>query len=82
MSGADAILMAICLPLATAVGIQVAARISDNLREAVTLLGATSLAWVVWGMLPALFSGERPALFVSEILPGIAIAFEVDSGDC
>ncbi|TGD72224.1 monovalent cation/H+ antiporter subunit D family protein [Mangrovimicrobium sediminis] len=78
MSADLAILLAICVPLATAVGIQLAGRISDNLREAVTLAGAATLAWVVWGMLPALFAGERPALTLGELLPGIAIAFEVE----
>ena len=78
MSGDNAILLALCIPLATAVGIQIAGRVSDNLRETVTLAGAASLIWVVWGMLPGLFAGERPALTATEILPGIAIAFEVE----
>jgi multicomponent Na+:H+ antiporter subunit D len=71
-------MLAIGIPLITALGIQLAARISDNLREAVTLAGAGTLAWVVWGMLPALFSGERPAWTVSELLPGVSLAFEVE----
>ncbi|RLQ22266.1 monovalent cation/H+ antiporter subunit D family protein [Seongchinamella sediminis] len=78
MSGDKVILLAICVPLVTALGIQLAGRISDNLREGVTLTGAATLAWVVWGMLPALFAGARPALTVSEMLPGVAIAFEVE----
>ncbi|MEP5764161.1 MAG: monovalent cation/H+ antiporter subunit D family protein [Halieaceae bacterium] len=78
MSADNAILLAICVPLATALGIQLAGRVSDNLREAVTLTGAASLAWVVWGMLPSLFEGARPALTVSELLPGVSIAFEVE----
>jgi multicomponent Na+:H+ antiporter subunit D len=78
MTADSAILFAICVPLATAVGIQLAARVSDNLREAVTLTGAVTLAWVVWGMLPALFAGERPALYVGELLPGVHLAFEVE----
>lgn len=78
MSGDNAILLAICIPLITAVGIQLASRVSDNLRESVTLVGAATLIWVVWGMLPGLFAGERPALTLTEILPGISIAFEVE----
>ena len=58
MSADNAILLAICIPLLTAVGIQITGRINDNLREAVTLSGAASLAWVVWGMLPALFEAS------------------------
>ena len=78
MSGDNLILLAICIPLLTAIGIQIAGRISDNLREAVTLVGAVTLACVVWGMLPTLFAGERPALSLTEMLPGISIAFKVE----
>lgn len=78
MSGDNAILLSICIPLMTAVGIQLASRVSDNLRETVTLVGAASLIWVVWGMLPGLFAGERPGVTLTEILPGISIAFEVE----
>ena len=78
MSGDNAIALAILVPLATALGIQLAGRISDNLREGVTLAGAATLAWVVWGMLPSLFEGARPALTLTEMLPGVAIAFEVE----
>ncbi|QFU75913.1 monovalent cation/H+ antiporter subunit D family protein [Halioglobus maricola] len=74
----SAIALAICVPLVTAVGIQLAARWSDNLREAVTLVGAATLAWVVWGMLPDLFAGERPALMLGELMPGVTLAFEVE----
>lgn len=78
MSADSAILVALCVPLATAIGIQVAGRLSDNLREIVTLAGAVTLAWVVWGMLPALFVGERPSVMLGEMLPGISLAFEVE----
>lgn len=78
MSADNAILIAICVPLITAIGIQIAARISENLREAVTLAGSATLIWVVWGMLPSLFAGARPAVTLTEILPGISIAFEVE----
>lgn len=78
MSADNAIVLALCVPIATAIGIQLAGRVSDNLREAVTLTGAVSLAWVVWGMLPALFAGERPAVMLGEMVPGVSLAFEVE----
>lgn len=78
MSADNAIVLAICVPLITAAGIQLAGRVSDNLREGVTLLGAGTLAWVVWGMLPDLFSGERPGWMAAELLPGVALAFKVE----
>ena len=78
MTGDNAIMLAIGVPLITALGIQLAGRISDNLREGVTLAGAATLVWVVWGMLPSLFEGARPAWTVTELLPGVSIAFEVE----
>lgn len=71
------ILLAICVPLITAVAIQLGSRISDNVREAATLIGSLTLAVVVWGMLPGLYAGERPSVTLMEILPGISIAFTV-----
>lgn len=78
MTADNTIIVALCVPLLTALGIQLAGRVSDNLREAVTLTGAATLVWVVWGMLPDLLDGERPAWVATELLPGIAIAFEVE----
>ena len=78
MKAETAILVAICLPLAVAVGIVVAGRVSDNLRESVTLAGAAGLAWVVWGLLPELFAGQRPEVVLTEPLPGLFIAFQVE----
>ena len=78
MNGDTAILAAICLPIGVALGIVLAGRVSANLREAVTLGGAAGLAWVVWGMLPELFAGERLGLVLSEPVPGLSIAFRVE----
>ncbi len=78
MNADDAIVLALSVPLVTAIGIQLVGRVSDNLREGVTLLGAGTLAWVVWGMLPDLFEGERPSWMAVELLPGVALAFEVE----
>ena len=78
MSADNAILVALCLPVVVAFGIMLAGRLSDNLRETVTLVGAGGLAWVVWGMLPELYAGQRPELTLSEPLPGLYIAFRVE----
>ncbi|TQV70185.1 monovalent cation/H+ antiporter subunit D family protein [Exilibacterium tricleocarpae] len=78
MSAQHAILAALVLPLVGALGIALAARISANLREAVTLATAAALAVVVWGLLPELMAGERPALRLAEIVPGIEIALRVE----
>jgi multicomponent Na+:H+ antiporter subunit D len=78
VSGETAIIGAICLPLGVAAAILLAGRLSENLREAVTLAGAAGLAWIVWGMLPDLFAGQRLALELSEPVPGLSIAFRVE----
>ncbi len=74
----DPIALALLLPLAGAVGIALAGRINPNLREAVTLVTAGTLAWNVWGLLPELMAGGRPGLSLFEIVPGIEIAFRVE----
>jgi len=78
MSSSTAIIVALILPLLGAFGIAVASRISDNVREIITLTTALTLAWVVWGLLPELMAGERPSIHVTQVLPGIDIAFTVE----
>ena len=78
MTPETAILVAICLPAAGALAIALAGRISPNLREAVTLVTAAALIWVVWGLLPILMGGGRPSVEVSQIMPGLVIAFKVE----
>lgn len=78
MSASDTIIMALLLPLAGAIGILLASRISANLREAVTLITALGLAFTVWSLIPDVMSGERPSLTLFEIVPGIDIAFKIE----
>lgn len=78
MSSSTAILVALALPLLGALGIALAARIGNNVREAVTLLTAIALAWTVWGLLPELMAGGRPSAHLSQVLPNIDIAFRVE----
>ncbi|GGA73393.1 cation:proton antiporter [Neiella marina] len=78
MSSSSLIIAALLIPLAGAVAIVVAGRLHDNLREAVTLVTAGALAWVVWSLLPEIQAGSRPAVSISEVVPGIDIAFRVE----
>ncbi len=78
MSGQATILAALAAPLAGAIGILLAGRLSANLRETVTLVTAVILAVVVWSLIPELMAGGRPALSVAEVVPGIEIAFRVE----
>jgi multicomponent Na+:H+ antiporter subunit D len=78
MSVESTILFALMLPLAGAVGIALAARINANLREAVTLATAGGLAAAVWSLLPAVLAGNRPGVTLTELMPGVEIAFRVE----
>ena len=78
MSPQTAILVALVLPLLGALGIALAARVSANLREAVTLLTAGGLFLTVWQIVPAVMEGDRPGVLLTEVIPGIAIAFTVE----
>jgi len=63
------------IPLVGALLILAASRVSDNLREGVTLTTAIALAINVWSLAPELMSGGRPELQLFEILPGIDFWF-------
>ncbi len=78
MSGADLITLALVIPLFGAVGIAAASRFGPNVRETVTLVTAGLLAWTVWSIVPEVVQGGRPSLLVSQIAPGIEIAFKVE----
>ena len=78
MIGDNIILIALAIPLIGAIGIGLAGRLNDNLREAVTLITAFTLCAVVWSLLPALFAGERPSFDLIEVVPGLEIAFKIE----
>ncbi len=78
MTVQDAILIALILPLAGALGIALAGRVSANLRETVTLVTASGLALTVWQIVPEVMAGGRPGVTLAEVLPGIEIAFTVE----
>jgi len=78
VSAQTTILLALCVPLIGAALIGLAGRVSPNLREAATLSTSLLLIAVVWSLLPDIFAGLRPAVTLSEVLPGISIAFQVE----
>ncbi len=78
MNGATLISTALLLPLAGALGIALAGRISDNLRETVTLVTAGALAVTVWMLFPEVLAGGRPGVTFGTVVPGIDIAFSVE----
>jgi multicomponent Na+:H+ antiporter subunit D len=78
MTPETSILVAIGIPLVGALAIALAGRISDNLREAATAITSVSLIWIVWSLLPMLMDGGRPSIEVSQVMPGLSIAFAVE----
>ena len=78
MSTESTILLAMVLPLAGAIGIGLAGRVSPNFRESVTLVTAGGLAVAVWSLIPTVMAGGRPGVSVAEIVPGIELAFQVE----
>ncbi len=49
-----------------------------NLRETVTLVAAGLLCLAVYSLLPAVLGGARPELSIIEVIPGLALAFQVE----
>lgn len=69
--------LGLVLPLAAAGGIAAASR-RPNVREAISIVAAATLLLSVLGIAPAVLAGERPALELIEVMPGLAIAFEAE----
>lgn len=78
MSPDMSILYALLLPLIGAVGIGLVGQRSPNLRESVTLSTAIGLMLIIWGILPAVMAGDRPSFELTELLPGLSIAFKIE----
>ncbi|MDU0353009.1 monovalent cation/H+ antiporter subunit D family protein [Paraglaciecola aquimarina] len=78
MTPETAILVAIGLPIIGALVIALAGRIGPNIRETATAITAIALIFVVWGLLPTIMDGGRPAVEISEVMPGLSIAFSVE----
>ena len=70
-------MITVLLPLAGAVGIFLAGR-WPNARETVTIATALVTFAVVCSLVPTVMSGGRPGVSVLEVMPGLALAFEVE----
>ncbi|MCB1495187.1 MAG: monovalent cation/H+ antiporter subunit D family protein [Bauldia sp.] len=77
MTPATLIVLALVIPTAVALLLPLFAS-RANLRETVTLIGAVLLLVVVLMLLPLVLAGERPALDVWMVVPGLTIAFKVE----
>ncbi len=77
MSPETGIGAALLTPLVGALLIAACGR-SPNLRETVTMASAGVLFLLVASLVPAVLDGGRPALTLFEIMPGLALHFEVE----
>ena len=73
----QAIAAALLVPLGGAALVALAGK-APNLREAITLVTAGLLLACVLSLLPAVSAGARPGFEAFTLLPGLAIAFEVE----
>ena len=77
MSSESLILMALVIPAVGALLIALTGA-RPNLREGVTLVSAALLLLTVASLVPAVVAGERPAVTLLELLPGVAIRFQLE----
>lgn len=77
MTPATTIVLTLLVPLAGAVLISAAHR-APNVRETVTLVTAGILFLLVLSLTPLVLAGGRPDLTLFEIMPGLALRFEVE----
>jgi len=77
ISSAHLMVSALILPLLAAVLIVLSDK-KPNLREAITLVTATLVAFIVVTLARRVLSGEVPQLDLLEVIPGIHIAFSIE----
>ncbi len=78
MNPEQLIIAALITPLVGAIGIAIAGRVNANLRESVTLITAICLCTLVWNLVPEVMNGDRPSLFVTNVVANLDIAFSVE----
>jgi multicomponent Na+:H+ antiporter subunit D len=77
MSPEGLTVLAPAIPLVGTLAI-LAARRHPNLREGVTLITAVSLFVTVLALYPVIAGGGRPKVALLEVIPGLALSFEVE----
>lgn len=77
MTAATLIVSSLFLPLIGAVFIGVFGRWA-NVREAVTLVTAGVLAYLVWSLVPDIMAGGRPVVVLASLFGELEIAFSVE----
>ena len=77
MNPQTAILAALALPLLSTVLTALFGK-RPNVREASTLIHGVALFVVVASLVPEVLAGQRPAVALFEVMPGLALAFELE----
>lgn len=77
MSPAQLIIACLALPLAGALGVALAGG-RPRLRAALALVAPVLLLAAALALLPRVWAGGVPQLFVFELLPGVALGFRVE----
>jgi multicomponent Na+:H+ antiporter subunit D len=77
MTDQHLIILALCIPLITAILIAITHR-NINLREACTLLGSVCLILVIYSLLARVLNSEQPQYHLFEFLPGLPIHFKIE----
>lgn len=77
ISSEQLIILSMLLPLMAAALILLADK-QPNLREAITLITASCVAVMVVTLALRVQGGERPALHLFEVMPGISISFSIE----
>lgn len=72
------IVWALLVPLIAALLTTLTGARAPNLREGCTLVCAVALFLIVASLAPHVFAGARPELTLLEVVPGLAIAFQVE----
>jgi len=72
-----ALLLALVVPALAAVGIDATGR-WPNVRETVTLVASVVLFAIVASLTPAVLAGGRPSVELFQLIPGVALAFEIE----
>jgi multicomponent Na+:H+ antiporter subunit D len=71
------LLAAMVVPFLAAVALPIFHR-APNAREAVTLVSAAAVAWIVWSLAGPIMSGARPEVIGFSVLPGLQFAFQIE----
>ena len=77
MSPESSMGLALALPLLAALGILATGR-WPNLREGLTIGTSLVVFALVLNLLPGVMSGERPGFTAMHVMPGLALAFEIE----